>query len=63
MVEWRYSSTILDLGTRCRQVVGFTPRPFYPLGKSPLVPIVVGGWVGPKAGLGVMKKREIFVCN
>jgi hypothetical protein len=30
MGEWRYSSTILDLGTRWRWVVSFTPRPLYP---------------------------------
>jgi hypothetical protein len=30
MRERRYSSTILDLGTRWRWVVGFTPRPLYP---------------------------------
>jgi hypothetical protein len=29
MGEWRYSSTILDLGTRWRWVVSFTPRPLY----------------------------------
>jgi hypothetical protein len=33
--EWRYSSTILDLGTRWKWVVSFTPRPLYPLGKDP----------------------------
>jgi hypothetical protein len=26
---------ILDLGTRCRWVVSFTPRPLYPQGKNP----------------------------
>jgi hypothetical protein len=29
MGEWRYSSTILDLGTRWRWVVCFTPLPVY----------------------------------
>jgi hypothetical protein len=33
--EWRYSSTILDIGNRWRWVVSFTPRPRYPRGKSP----------------------------
>jgi hypothetical protein len=33
--KWRYSSTILDLGTRWRLVVGITLRPFYPRGKGP----------------------------
>jgi hypothetical protein len=35
MGQWRYSSTILDLGTRWRWVVSFMPRPFTPGGKSP----------------------------
>jgi hypothetical protein len=39
MGEWRYSSTILDLGTRWRLVVSFTPMPLYPLGYSPPLPI------------------------
>jgi hypothetical protein len=30
---------ILDLGTRCRWVVSFTPRPLHPQGKSPLYPL------------------------
>jgi hypothetical protein len=30
MVEWRYISTILDLRTRWRGVVIFTPRLLYP---------------------------------
>jgi hypothetical protein len=28
--EWKYSSSILHLGTRRRRVVSFTPRPLYP---------------------------------
>jgi hypothetical protein len=35
MEEWRYSSTILDLGTRWRWVVSFTPRAASPRRKSP----------------------------
>jgi hypothetical protein len=31
---WKYSSTILDLGTKGRSVVSFTPQPLYPLEKS-----------------------------
>jgi hypothetical protein len=37
--EWRYSSTILDLGTRWRRVVSFTPMPLYHRGKSPRYPL------------------------
>jgi hypothetical protein len=46
MGEQRHSSTILDLGTRWRRVVSFTPRLLQPPGKSPPpVPInYEGGW-------------------
>jgi hypothetical protein len=37
MGEWRYSSTILYLGTRWRWVVYFTPLPLYPL-RNHLIP-------------------------
>jgi hypothetical protein len=33
--EWMYSSTILDLSTRWRGVVSFTPRPRYPRENRP----------------------------
>jgi hypothetical protein len=39
MGEWRYSSTILDLCTRWRWVVSFTPWLFYPRGKNPRYPL------------------------
>jgi hypothetical protein len=32
--EWRYSSTILDLGSRWKLVVSFTSRPLYSRGNS-----------------------------
>jgi hypothetical protein len=38
MWEWRYSSTILDIGISCRCVVSFTPGPLYSRGKSPRYP-------------------------
>jgi hypothetical protein len=31
--------TFFDLGTRCRWVVSFTPRPLYPQGKNPRYPL------------------------
>jgi hypothetical protein len=37
--EWKYSSVIIDLGTRWRWVVSFTPRPLYPWGNSPTCPL------------------------
>jgi hypothetical protein len=36
---WRYSSTILDLGTGWRWVVSFTTQPLYFQGKSPRYPL------------------------
>jgi hypothetical protein len=33
------ASRILDLGTRWKWVVSFTPRPLYPKGKSPWYPL------------------------
>jgi hypothetical protein len=43
MGEWRYSSTILDLGTSWRRVVSFTPRPFDPE-ESARGTLWIGGW-------------------
>jgi hypothetical protein len=34
MEEWRYRSTILDLGPGWRLVFNFTLLPFYPLGNT-----------------------------
>jgi hypothetical protein len=34
MGEWRYSSTILDLGTKLRWLVSWTPQSFYPRGRT-----------------------------
>jgi hypothetical protein len=37
--RWKYISTILDLGTRWRQVVSFMPRPLYPWGNCHQCPL------------------------
>jgi hypothetical protein len=39
MKDWRCSSTIIDLDTRCRWVVSFKPRPIYPRRDSPRYPL------------------------
>jgi hypothetical protein len=46
VVEWKYSSTILDLGTKWTQVVSFAPLQIYPRGNSPQYPLDrrVGGF-------------------
>jgi hypothetical protein len=55
MGEWRYSSIILDLSTRWRWVVIFTPRPLYLRGKSPRHPLH-----SPNDGLDAVEQRKIF---
>jgi hypothetical protein len=49
---------ILDLGTRWRRVVRFTPLPLYPRGRAPGTHWI-GGWVGPRAVLEAVVKRKI----
>jgi hypothetical protein len=53
--EWIYRSTILNLGTRWRRVVGFTTRPLYSWRKSLPRTLWVGGWLGPTAGLDTVE--------
>jgi len=48
---------ILNLCTRWRWVVSFTPRSLCLRGKSLLYPLV-GGWVGPIAGLGRLGEEK-----
>jgi len=52
------TSRIIDLGTRSRSVVRFTPRPLYPQGKNPRTHWL-GGWVGSRAALDVAVKGKI----
>jgi hypothetical protein len=49
---------MLDLGTRRRWVVSFTPRPLYPRERAPRTHWI-GGWVGPRAVLETVIKRKI----
>jgi hypothetical protein len=56
MGEWRYSSNILELGTKRKRVVSFTPRPLYPPGKESVGTHWIRGWVGPKDDLDAVKK-------
>jgi hypothetical protein len=62
MWEWRYSSTFLDLGTRWRWVVGFTPCRFTP-GERAADTHWIGGWVGPRACLDPSEKRKSFTAG
>jgi hypothetical protein len=55
MVEWRYSSIILNLGTGW----SFTPQPVYPRGERASGTHCIGGWVGPRAGLDGVQRRWI----
>jgi hypothetical protein len=38
MVEWRYTTCVLHLDTRWRQVISFLPRPMYPWEKGASYP-------------------------
>jgi hypothetical protein len=57
MREWRYSSTVLGLGTRYGLVVSFTPLPLYPCTHS------IGGWVDPGVSLNAMENKKILLCR
>jgi hypothetical protein len=48
MGEWRYSTTIIDLGTTWMSVASFTPRMLYPRTNNPL---------------DVVDKRKIISCR
>jgi hypothetical protein len=51
--EWRYGSTIIDLGIRWRKVAShFTP------GERVSSAEWIGGWEGPRTSLDVMEKRN-----
>jgi hypothetical protein len=49
---------ILDLGTRWRWVVSFTPLPLYPKERTP-GNHWIGVWVGPRSILDTVVKRKI----
>jgi hypothetical protein len=59
MGEWNCKSTILDLGSRWRWIVGSTSRPLYCCEKSPGF-LWIGGCMGPRAGLDRMEKWIIL---
>jgi hypothetical protein len=60
--EWKYSSTIPDLGTRWRRVISFTPRLLYPQRNSPRTQLI-GGYVGSGADLDAMEKKHSVAGN
>jgi len=49
---------ILNLGTRQRWVVSFTPWLLHPWSKSPPPTHWTRGWAGPRASLDVASKRK-----
>jgi len=51
------ASGILNLDTRGKWVVSFTPQPLYPQGRVPGTHCA-GGWVGTRAGLDAAGKRK-----
>jgi hypothetical protein len=50
----------LDLGTRWRSVVSFTPLPLYPPGERAPGTHWIGSWVDPSVGLDAVEKRKKF---
>jgi hypothetical protein len=59
MVEWRYSSTILDVDSRCRLVINFMPLTLYSREKEAPSAHWIGSWVGFKASLRAVEYRKI----
>jgi hypothetical protein len=57
IVEWTYRSSVLDVGTRWRWMVSFTPLPLYSRGKSPRYPLYrrMGGPQSPSGHCGEEK--------
>jgi hypothetical protein len=55
--EWRYGSTIFDLGIRWWWVVSITRRTFYIRGKT-FRTHWIWGWMGTRAGLDAVKKGK-----
>lgn len=62
VVEWYFSSFILDLGTIRRLCGSFTFKPLYPRRRAPIV-YWIGSWVSPTAFFDALKKREICVLS
>jgi hypothetical protein len=58
---WRYSSTILDLGTRWRWVVNFTPLPLYPWGNSTRYPL--DRRLGEPQSVWTLRNRKSFAST
>jgi hypothetical protein len=56
IAEWRYSSTILNLGTRWKWMFIFTPCHFTP-GDTLQGTHWIRDWVNPRAGLNTMEKN------
>jgi hypothetical protein len=57
--EWRYNSTIFDLGTRWRGAVSFTHLPLYPRGNTHWI----YDWVGPREPLDSVEYRTSCPCR
>jgi hypothetical protein len=61
MGEWKYSCTILYLGTSRSSVISFGPRQLY-LRERASVTHWIRGWVGPRTHRNAVKKRKSFAA-
>jgi hypothetical protein len=61
MGEWRYSSTIFDLGTRWSGQL-HAPAALPPGEKAPATRWI-GSWVDPRVGLDAVEKRKFLHCR
>jgi hypothetical protein len=62
MGDWRYSFTILDLGTRQRWVVSFMPRSLNPWGKRAQYPLE-RRFCGPQSWSGRYGEEKSYPCQ
>jgi hypothetical protein len=64
MGEWRYSSSILDLGTKMEVMVIFTHAPAtLPLGKEPPVPIGEEVWWAPELVWTLQRREKSYTAE
>jgi hypothetical protein len=61
--RWKYSCTVLDIGSRWAWVVSFTPQPLYSRGKKPQLPIVHRRMGGSQNRSGRVYAEEKYLLS